>query len=762
MNKPVDYPKVGIGTPIICFERDPEQLVTHMRTLHEGAFAESVNREIKRLEGYYLACSDWLNNASRSRSLATHLGLEQTVYEEIAKQEHYLSHRILEKLEAKAQEQGHSPAQIQQWENDAQLVNVKNIARQRMLMMQSILHASPVIMRDPFGGGKAGEYGFGDGKVTQIFEGKASVGEMKFSATASPKMHGYVFRFAVCNVPKTEEGYNDNNPAMILDNRIVDGIEAWHKEKFGDKPLEENPLLASMAENLYPNIHDWVHSWLLYDVKSKSKDFQQWGADIFFDVPHLIQNKLVINYEMLSMSLHRYVWNTLMDHEPDIKEHLYEKLEDYMKQIKDYSAWVAEHQGAEVAQKQEEYLAYAVLTNITFVLDPKEERMQKILDEYPTAKAQLDKILGKALDLLHSDVKGIPSQRTQGELEDVDRYTMRYPMADEVQARLKAQRIGSKSGETVTLPSGSRIYTENLAEFEKMPETIRVQVKNVRDSNTYGVLNRALEKLPEALRDAVAQRVELDDAGRMFFRVKREEVDLEKLDKRTQDKRVLLVQVPKGQRIPIHPRVQVSLLEQVKRQETWVTDKDIVAFNVADKNIADQILEAGHGTDIPAMIAKAKQLAASGREDADDIYPLSVEKAKQIYEFKGSGFYESLNRERYVARADGPMVMKLHDDSNQRVFDGVIIYIPDNEKPFKDDTNPDLHFAEGKDFVRTHQSPSGVKGLKSITLKASSELAKPLGDAELNRALDEFLPQLDTINRMIDHGEGHALAKRMF
>ncbi len=754
------YSDVKIAGPVICFDKDSGGLVGQVASLHDKPFAETVNEEIRRLDGYYRACSDWLNNAARAQRIAEHLEITEPEYAAIAKEEKYLSNHVLERMRSLAADKGHAQPVVSGWEDEASLVSVKNIARQRMLMMQSVLHSTPVIMRDPFAGQKAGEYGFGDGKTTQIFEGKASVGDMKFSAVASPKLHGYTFRFAVCNVPK--DGYHDHNPAMILDSRIADNLEQWNRQTRGDATLAQNPLMSKMADSLYPNVHDWIHSWLLYDVQAKSDSFKQWGADIFFNVDHLVKNKLVINYEMLSMSLHRYVWNTMFDKNPQLKEQLYENLESYLDQAHQFGQWVAEKDGPKAGKEQEEYMAYAVLSNISFILDPKEERMARIMDKYPPVRDQIQRILGKALDLLHSDIRGVPSQFKAGDIEEVAGYVMRYPMADEIKAQLKKSRIGAGSGEAIAIGGDpkKRIYTENMAEYEALPVQISSQIHTIRDSSTYGMLNKALAKIPEALREEYINRIILDDAGRMFFRVHRAELDLEQTDLRTQDKRVLLVQVPKGQKLDLHPRVQVNLLEEVKRQQTVVTDKDVVAFNVSDAHVAAQILAAGHGSDIPLMIKKAKDLAVSGIEGADDIYPLLAQKAQQLFQFKDNGFYESLGRERFAARGAGPLIMKLQDGSDQKLFNGVVLYIPfDKEKTFNNDPDPDLHFIEQKDFRRTHKEPSGTAGLKTIALKADSRIA---GTPENMRDMNAFLEELQKINHTIDFGPHKHLAKGLF
>ena len=757
----IPYPEIRINGPVVCFEADVVERSKHIQSLHTQTFAATVNTEIKRLDGYYRACSDWLNNASRSKILVEKLGIKPDDYEQIAKANGYLSHKVLDVLTDIAHEKGHDDTQIRCWLTEAKLVNVKALARQRMLMMESVLHATPIIMRDPFEGNSTGSYGFGDGKKTQIFEGKAEVAGLKYSAVASPRMHGYVFRFAVCNADK--DNYHDNNPALILDNHIVDTIEAWHRDTRPGEALDANPLLKNMADSLFPNIHDWIHSWLLYDVKAKSENFKQWGADIFFNVDHLVKNKLVINYELLSMSLHRYVWNTMFEHNPDLKGQLYDKLEHYLDQVGQFGAWVKQKQGPEEAIKQKDYLAYAVLSNICFVIDPNEPRMAAIMARYPDVQNQIQRILGKALDLLHSDIKGVPSQFKSGDIEEVAGYVTRYPMPDEVSAGLKHHRIGNKSGKETLIGGDARkrIYTENMAQYEMLPESIREQIVTIRDSDTYRILNDALAKLPEELRKAFIERVVLDDAGRMFFRINRNEINLEEMDLRSQDKRVLLVRVPEGEQVILHPRVRVSLLEEVKRQETVATDQDVVAFNIPDSHIAEEILRAGASSNIPAMIAKAKDLAASGIDGADDIYPLSLQKAEALFGFGNNGFYERLNRQRYAAQGIGPLVMKLQDGSDQKLFNGAMVYIYfDNNPKFNEESNPDLHFVEQKDFIRTHKEPSGVQGIRPFHLKTSSQLMQISKD--VGTILPEFLNTLNQINRTIDYGSKQTIAQGLF
>jgi len=725
MSNPSPYPSVVVGQPHVFLGKEAERLEAYLHDLHPQPFADTVNTEIARLDGYYRSCADWLNNGNLAHIIAAQIQIPQGAYDMIAKENHYLSNRILDVLVQKALQLDHSAADIRSWaSSEHKPVNLKNIARQRMLMMGSVLHSEPIIMRDPFAGATAtSSYGF--------IDGKAKFGNVSFSAVASPRIHGQVFRFAVCQI--NNNGYVDNNPAMILSDNACDWLEKWEKS---------DDLLSAMSINLYPNIHDWIHSWLLYDTRAKSDSFQQWGADIFFNVNHLIQNKLVINYELLSMSLHRYVWKTMMDADPNLSNQLHSNLENYIKQVKEFGSWVASQTDATHGKHLEDYLIYVVLSNLCFVLDPKEPQLANILATYPAVKDKLEATLGSTLSLLHSDIGGIPSQAAGGNLENMIGYINRYPMADEVSAGLKAKRLKGKTGEKTITPSGAIIYTENMKEFESLPDVIRAQVVNIKDSDTYGILNKALDKLPEHHRQHIIDRIELDDDGRMFFRIDRTEIDLNKTSKVLQDKKVVLVKVPKDCSVNLLTRVTVNLLDVVKRQQTTATDIDVIAFNVTDENAAQQILQE---PDIAGMIAKAKQLA-SAIDGADDIYPLRRQKAVQIFNFNGTGFYQSLNRERYAAKAAGPMIMRLQDGSDQKLLDGVAVYIP-----FENDTeNPDIHFIETRDFKRTHKLNFGMQAVSKLDMINQPEF------------LQGFLAELGRINRIIDFGENHQLAKGLF
>ncbi len=767
------YPGVQPAGVHLLLEADPAQRVQRIHELSAGTFSVIANNEITRLASYYRACSDFLTNANQARALADVLGIGADEYKAIVASKNTDSYKVLEEMQCRAFAQGMKATEIEAIVKKVPTINTVLMARQRMLEGGSVLLSTPVLMRDFFDGGKVAGAGFGDGKTTQIFQGKAMIQDIRFSAVASPRVHkdvaagkdGYVLRFAVVNCPG-EGNFSVYHPGFMLDNRVVDNIERWHKSEFPGLPLEKNPLLAGLSKELAPIVHDWFHGWFIYDVNAHSATYKQWGADIFF-VPHLTENKLLINYEMLSLWTHKNTLETIYAGEPQQKTERYKGLANVLDAAESFGKWmIANGESAVTAREQTDYLAYILLSNNVMTLSPKEPEMAGLLARYPVVQKQIERIFQPLFDVLYSDNLGVPSLKEGGKLEPIVQYIGRYPLKDEVAERLRTQ---------VTADAEA-----SQAELARLPLAVRAQVgSDVVSSPVFKLLNAAFDQLraelpaqdAASLIDTLANKLVLDEAGRVFLKLERRDFDYSGMSIRKQDKRVLLIEVPEGQTINLQFEYAVSLVNRVSKQVTRATDEDVIAINIKDEGIAKRLLAqhtSADGINIPKLLESARDLAERGVEGAGDIYPLRYAKARELYDYFGPGYYQSLGRQRYIVRSEGPIILPLHDGSQQKLVDGVITYIPPNtRKTGNADPDPDTHGIERDAYIKTFSSPD-FEGLGVQKLRPGSSLASLYGpdgkeDVELtSKLVGKFLSQLKAINNLVIHGDRSHLAEGLF
>jgi|GEM_PF-1713909 len=631
---------------------------------------------------------------------------------------------------------------------DFEPIDTADFMRQRASMMGAVLSSTPVLLRDPWQGKPAtAQYGFSDFK--------AEVEGVGFSAIATPRYKGIPFRFAV--MKHDHDGFADNNPAMIMSNEFCDAFEKYNKARFGGAAAEENPLITSMATNLKPNVHDRFHNWLLYDIHAASDVFKQWGNDIYF-VEHADKNPLLINYEQVAMCFHLYAYQQMFDKNPDLKDRMYTRLEGCMDEIRKFGEYLKET-GHPKAAEIEESTAYAVLSNICFVLNPFEERFQHILAPYPDVKHKLLEVrkdgkgIGGTLERLHGYHDGIPSQKYGGAQEAAIEYILRYPLVDEIRAQLKAERSKGHPDEW-QVEEGKRIYTMNLEDYRKLPPKLREQMTHMRDSSTLPKLNAALEKLPEAMREEVVNRLQVSEEGYFFMRIDRHELDYTQFETKNQQKKVLLVEIPQGQQLEFSNDKKLSIKDKVKKQHFHlVGGKDLLAINARDQQAAEDILayaSTDHGVDPERALTRARELAAmTGDKSVGDMYKIEkhIASSPDLYAFKSTGFYEA-TLEKHLARSPGPVIMQLHSGGDQRLVKGALVYLPLGKDPATD-TNPDCHFIENTDYKRDYVAPQGTDVLPPMRLKKESTLMQAEG---AQTHLDEFLETLHQINFQITHG----------
>jgi hypothetical protein len=742
------------------------------------SFATRVNRELERISAYYEAVGLWANVEHRTALLAERLNVPKEQYRALLAESGMNSLVAFGRLLTQAEASGLSPDDIAKVVSQARSIDPKPTARQRMLMMKTVMNSTPVIVADLLSSRNLGNYGFADGQKAQIFAGKAKVGGMSFSATASPRLFkeegvrnsGYVFRFCVGKCAFAE--FEEDHPVYMLDNKVVETITAWHQHSLPDVPLENNPLLVSMTKLLLVPTHDWGHSWLLYDTNAKTQAFKNWGNDIYA-VEHLDKNKLLINYEILTASMHKYTWQVLFNSNPRLKPTIMDELSRYHEAVLSFASFVQQQWGDERAHKEENYLMYIPLSTLPCVLDWRMPELGSLLSQYPIVRDQVTQILGNFFDILSSNHDGVPSKSLDGQLISTAEYIRGYPLREEMASRLRQERL-----ESLVNSATGGISVEAFRAFRDLPACISNQFpESIADPSILPTLAFSLTKLKTALQgegmdssqiERVYERVHIAPSGHLFVRLERNEIDYDKFSLCKQDKRALLVEVPEGMEIAIRTRTRASLVSQVTKQHTVATGDDMVAFNVQNSSHAEEILRAGAELSgeqrIQALIAKANELASvQSATGADDIYPIRKTVAARLYGSAETGYRELLGRTRFACASCGPIELPLHDGSVQKTLSGVLVYIPGTEPELSgnNDPDPDLHGIEAGAFDRTYSA--SASSITPFYLRSNSALVQGADAARVSLALHRFVKDLEEINLQIDLGASSgALGKGLF
>lgn len=730
--------------------KNPEILVyfgpvKDVAALHQGEdFSMRLEKEIQAHAGQIQAENLLLNTIAHYQHIAAAYTLPRDALNDILRDCHY----HLDAARTAMIEKYDIPATAFTATPDIAPVDTADYMRQRAAMIGSVLSSTPVLLRDPWDGKPVTAlYGFNDFK--------AEVDGIGFSAVATPRYKGIPFRFAV--MKHEHDGFVDNNPAIIMSNEFCDAFALYHKERQGDAPATESPLLRAMIENLKPSIHDRFHNWLLYDIAAASETFKQWGDDIYF-VEHADKNPLLINYEYVALCFHLYGYQTLFDKNPGMKDRMYDRLEECVAEINDFGAFLQQTNHPQATAIAESTL-YAVLSNICFVLNPYEDRFQAIMAPFPDIRAKMlnvqdnGKGIGGTLQRLHSYEDGVPSQKYGGAREAAIEYILRYPLVDEIRQRLSAERENG-AGKTPYANDGGG-YTMNIESYERLPPALRDKAHTVRDADAMAKVTQALQALPEPLRQEYTARTEISEDGYFFFRMDRDELDYTQFEQQGQIKKVLLVDVPAGRDVSFTNEKRLSLDRGVKKQDFHLSGgTHVLAVNVRDQDAAQEILDrATHDgvTDPDLAVAAAKALAAmTGDKSASDLYKIERTVAARLYDFQGSGFYAAAVR-KSLAAAPGPIIMRLQGGEDQRLIKGAFVYLPLGKDP-ADDSDPDCHLIENTDYKRDYDATEGTDALRTVRLKQSSPLAHAPGAED---PLSTYLAVLHEANFQITHGAAH-------
>ncbi len=762
----------------IAFQANPDERIQAIRDVTNSnlSFAGRVNQELARLSPYYQAVGQWANYERRSFVLAEHLGMSELDFKKHLGKHNHITTEAFRELCGMATAKGVDVGEILGLFKEIKAIQPKAYARQRMLMMRTLMNSTPIIVADLLEGKISGNYGFGDLTKTQVFNGKAQIGNLQISATASPRLFktegdknsGYVFRFCVGKC--LFDTFEEDHPLYMLDNKVVESLSAWHQARSPGEPLSANPLLQSMVYLLTVPTHDWGHSWLLYDLGARTEEFQKWGNSIY-NVEHTVANKLLINYELITASMHNYTWRMLFDANPSLKDSIANELTAYHAYVKDFSEFVKTTYGPERAFQEENYLMYVALSTLPCVLDRSEPVLSRLRAEYPIVQEQTDRILGDFFKILSSNEDGVPSSGKSGDFVGTGEYVSMYPLQSEMEARLLEER------KRALINSNGTVRAEYLHAFRALPESIVKQFPSeIPDLTVLPTLVSLMETfktnvadLPDAkeIFTKFVRSIVVAESGHFFFRLERQDIDYENLQICLQDKRVMLVEVPEGEEVDLRTRIMTSLKEEVTKQRTKATDQDVIAFNVQSPDHAKIILDAGEGLagteKIQRMIAVAKDLALlSSIEGAQDIYPLRLSVAKDLYKFQKDGYYESLNRERLACSTVGPLELSLHDGSQQKTLAGALVYLENKDALSRknQDKDPDIHGIEQGVFDQTYLSTAD--SLVPFTLRQNSTLSCGSNCELVTKALHQALTTLREINLQIDHGESASLASGLF
>ncbi|MEO9515827.1 MAG: hypothetical protein ABJH45_11435 [Paracoccaceae bacterium] len=670
------------------------------------SFNTRLEAEIAQHQGQIHAENLLLNTIARYRDIATAKGQTRDQFNHMLRHARY----DLAKLRSKIEQIADGLDLDQLPESGA--INTADLMRQRAAMMGAVMSSTPILLRDPWDGQPVtAKYGFKDAKAT--------VGNMGFSAVATPRYKGMPYRFAV--MKHEHDGFIDHNPAIILSNQFCDAFDDYRSQT--GCAANDHPLIRSTVAALKPSVHDRFHNWLLYDTDAKSDAFKAWGDDIFF-VDHKDKNPLLINYEQIALCFHLYVHQTLSRLMPNHEEAIYTQFETCIAEIETFRQNMIER-GIPQANDIADSTQFLVASNICFVLDPFTARFQSCLRHAPDVHHRIVSPqsngggIAHTLRMLHGGSDTVPSLRYGGAKEAVCEYILRYPLVEEIQAR-QGPRVASSGANAV-------------------PEI--------------------LKGIAPSLSENLSKRFVTDNSGFMFLRLDRSEIDYTSFVKRRQEKRVLLVDIPDGKIVKFESARRASLLKKVTKQQFELRGgHEILAVNIRDKQLAADILEQANtpqGIDPQRVVEEAQYLAQmTGNTAIADLYGLSKSKAQSdtLYGFQDTGFYVRALK-KHVASSVGPIILNLENGNDQRLLRGAFVYIP-FDASWTNDTYPDCHLMEQRDYQRDYETREPTQALPRFKL-VPGNLIETMTDHE---TVYEVLERLQTHNIVTAH-RGDAFAQ---
>lgn len=644
--------------------------ISEVETLHAGeTFHQRLEAEISLHQGQIHAENLLLNTIARFREIAVANGQTREKFNQMVRDARYNLSVLRGKMIPIS-----NGAPLDQ-PPDAGAINTADLMRQRAAMLGAVMSSTPILLRDPWDGQPVtAKYGFKDAK--------AVVGNIGFSAVATPRFRGIPYRFAV--MKHEHDGYVDNNPAIILSNVFCDAFHQYRA--VSGCTANDHPLMQAMVAALKPSVHDRFHNWLLYDTDAKSDAFKAWGDDIFL-VDHKDRNPLLINYEQIALCFHLYVHQTLSRLIPDHEASLYAQFEACIAEIELFRRHMIT-QGNPIADDIADATHYLIASNICFVLDPFTDRFRSCLKHVPHVyeRIVMPQINGRGiahtLRMLHGGSDTVPSLRYGGATEAVFEYILRYPLVEEIQARQGSAKIATG------------------------PKAVDTLLRGIEPS----------------LAERLSARIVSDKSGFLFLRIERSEIDYTSFAVRYQEKRVLLVDIPEGQTVAFRSARRISLLESVTKQRFELRGgRDILAVNVRDEQTAQQLLQQAQtpgGIDPQKIVKQAQSLAQlTGNAEVADLYGLSKSKAESaaLYSFQTTGFYVR-KLEKRLASSIGPIILNLENGDDQRLLRGAMVYIPFGSSPAQD-RSPDCHLMEQKDYQRDYQTLEATQALPRFRLK---------------------------------------------
>lgn len=674
--------------------------ISDIETLHAGeTFGQRLEAEIDAHLGQIHAENLLLNTIARYRDVASASGQSRYAFNKMVRDARYDLTILREQMRQMTE-----GAKLDQLP-DGGAINTADLMRQRAAMLGAVMSSTPILLRDPWGGKPVTtQYGFGDAKAT--------VGNIGFSAVATPRYKGIPYRFAV--MKHEHDGFADHNPAIILSDEFCDAFETYRSDT--GYAANDHPMMGAMVAALRPSVHDRFHNWLLYDTDAKSEAFKAWGDDIFF-VDHNDKNPLLINYEQIALCFHLYVHQTLSRLVPDHEETIYGQFEACISEIEAFRHNMSTG-GNPLADDIADATLYLIASNICFVLDPFSVKFRSCLAHAPDVHQRIvsprpdGRGIAHTLRMLHGGSDAVPSLRYGGAKEAVFEYILRYPLVEEIQARQG---------------------TAKIATGPKAIETI-------------------LQGIAPALSERLSKRIVSDESGFLFLRIERSEIDYTGFVKRNQEKRVLLVDIPDGQNVIFESARRISLLQNVTKQSfELLGGRDILAVNVRDEQIAHDLLEQARtscGIDPQKVVERAQYLAQlTGNKEVADLYGLSKAKAKSaaLHAFQKTGFYVR-RLEKYLASSVGPILLNLENNDDQRLLRGALVYIPFDASPAQD-TSPDCHLIEQTDYQRDYETRETTQALPKFKLIAGN-VVETKADMDV---VHDVLEKLSTHNVVTAH-----------
>ncbi|KXK08769.1 MAG: hypothetical protein UZ21_OP11001000321 [Microgenomates bacterium OLB22] len=480
-------------------------------------------------------------------------------------------------------------------------IDLRSVAITRIQQMATTMLSSIILIQSLFD-----ENPTDSQQGLTFFDSRREAGGIGFNANSEVRIAGKTMVFSVVKrqFSDSEGAFEVDLPAYSLPREVFSLLQKWHKDAYGVKPFDDNPLLSLASELISRRVHDWIHQAILYDTQAVTKAFQTWSDNSFF-VKHIFDDPGMINYELLSNHLHYRVWQELFIQDPEAKVQVIHDLAHYYELITDFCRWMKNEKvtSGDDANATADFLAYIGTRGIFDVMRFDDPLLTKELGE---DKILFKKVLRKLLpqkyipylQSVYDHDKNLPFRKGS------DRTLSIQHILEEYLTGLREEAATTKNKsvlQALLLDKPRHGHVPLAKEFSSLPNELQSHYAQIDiteiDPRVFQYLNALFQRLQKSagsnLIKILLKDIEVDISGYLYLKIDRDEPDFPYASEVLQQKGALLVQIPYDETTDHTLTVErmSNLLHSQTGAQAIAKPGDVILVNTQDENLAQDLIK---------------------------------------------------------------------------------------------------------------------------------------------------------------------------